>query len=385
MNQDKVYLSRCESYLDEDLKKSINEILITPGLLDFVKPGMKIAIKANLVAGIKPSLAATTHPSLVKVVALELVKRGATVIVGDSPGGLFTEGVLKSIYKETEMTKVVSDNITLNSNFNTFKQTTSGIVIKEIDGSSWLKECDAIINICKLKSHGMMGLSCAVKNMFGSVPGILKPEYHYRYPSHDDFAKMLIDLYEYYHPVISIVDGILAMEGNGPTKGHPRLMNILMASTNPYNIDLIATKLIGLDYRVVPTVRVSVELGLGSTDVFLDNSSLVNRSFEEFILPDFLNTLPQSNMEFKKLMGPFSFVANKIAKSVLKVKPAVIKKKCIGCKKCASICPAKAIIMKDNKPIINRSDCIRCFCCQEFCPVGAMIAKKNPIVKMLSK
>lgn len=378
----KVYWYKCEKYDENLIAEAYQEILVDNGLLDFVTSGMKVGIKVNLVGNFGPDKAATTHPLLVKKLCELLIERGAIVTIGDSPGGLFTESILKSIYKGTGFLICEEVGAKLNYDVSTSQLKVEKQVVKTLDVSNWLLEQDALINFAKLKSHGMMALSASVKNMFGIVPGVLKPEYHYRYPNHDDFANMLIDINEVFDCKLNLIDGIIGMEGNGPTQGEPRYIGAILASRKPYPLDVVACKIIDLDIDNVYTVTESIKRGL---TVSYDEI-ILNKPIDDIIIKDYKNILPGKSMEFsEKFKGPFGKIINPIIAKVLTVKPKVKKKECIGCKKCANICPVNAIEMIKKKPVINREKCIRCFCCQEFCPVGAMKAHKNIIVKILTK
>lgn len=380
--ENKVYWYKCEKYDENLITEAYQEILVDNGLLDFVTSGMKVGIKVNLVGNFGPDKAATTHPLLVKKLCELLIERGAIVTIGDSPGGLFTESILKSIYKGTGFLICEEVGAKLNYDVSTSQLKVEKQVVKTLDVSNWLLEQDALINFAKLKSHGMMALSASVKNMFGIVPGVLKPEYHYRYPNHDDFANMLIDINEVFDCKLNLIDGIIGMEGNGPTQGEPRYIGAILASRKPYPLDVVACKIIDLDIDNVYTVTESIKRGL---TVSYDEI-ILNRPIDDIIIKDYKNILPGKSMEFsEKFKGPFGKIINPIIAKVLTVKPKVKKKECIGCKKCANICPVNAIEMIKKKPVINREKCIRCFCCQEFCPVGAMKAHKNIIVKILTK
>jgi uncharacterized protein (DUF362 family)/ferredoxin len=311
-----------------------------------------------------------------------LISKGAIVTIGDSPGGLFTESVLKTVYKETGMTVCLETGAILNFNVGTKVVKTDGKVVKNLDSSNWLDEQDVLINYSKLKSHGMMALSASVKNMFGTVPGILKPEYHYRFPNHEDFANMLIDINEHYKCKLNIIDAVVGMDGNGPTQGNPKLIGAILASTNPYALDVVAANIIKLPIDNVFTITESIKRGL-TTDF---EGVILNKPIDEIIVEDFNNILPGKNMEFtEKFKGPFGKIITPLISKILTVKPKVKKKECIGCKKCSNICPVQAIEMINKVPKIDRDKCIRCFCCQEFCPVGAMKVHKNKIVKLLTK
>lgn len=377
-----VYLYPCEKYDEILIHNAYQEILIKSRLLDGIKNGSKVGIKLNLVSALAPDKAATTHPLLVTELCKLLLAKKCQVTVGDSPGGLFTEGTLKKVYQECGLGCLSKLGVNLNYNTLISKISVDGYILHQLDTTSWLEEQDVIINFSKIKSHGMMGLSASVKNMFGVVPGLTKPEYHYRYSSHIDFANMLIDINEYYHPVINIIDAVIGMEGNGPTQGNPRLVGLLLASKSPYALDLLAAKIIGLMPEDVETINQSIKRGLAPK--FITDLNL-NIDFKPYIINDFKSIKPGKNMEFcNKWKGPFGKMVTKTVSKVLKVRPRVNHRECISCQKCTNICPVKAITMKKQYPKINSSLCIRCFCCQEFCPKGAIKVHKNLIIKILN-
>ena len=197
-----VSIIRCDRYEKEYVKKQLKEVLEKIGFTDAVKPGMKIAIKANLVSFLNPDKAATTHPVCLAALSDIIREKGAACIIGDSPGGLYNSAYVGRIYKATGMNETGTE---LNYDFSQ-KSTDypEGIALKNFTYTSYLDNVDMIVNFCKLKTHGMMGMSCGVKNMFGVIPGTMKPEYHYKYPDHFTFADMLIDLNEYFRPAVTI-------------------------------------------------------------------------------------------------------------------------------------------------------------------------------------
>lgn len=215
-----VSVAACGTYAPADCRRALEEVLEPLGGLAWVKPGMRVAVKANLVAGMAPERAATTHPALLLALTQLLRERGAHVVIGDSPGGLYTAAFVEKIYKAAGLYPVEAAGAELNRNFAQAQAVfPQAYVAKTFCYTQYLTEADAVINFCKLKSHGMMGMSAAVKNLFGAIPGTLKPEYHFRYPDPRDFARMLVDLNAYFRPVLHIVDAVMAMEGNGPTQG----------------------------------------------------------------------------------------------------------------------------------------------------------------------
>lgn len=374
-----VSIVKCEDYSNKNVEKAFDEILPLVGGLDWVKPNMKIIIKANLVTFLKPEAAATTHPTLLCELVKRLVNRGAEVIVGDSPGGMYNSIYVNKVYSATKIDEIKNVGGILNQDFQqaiaTFPE---GKILKEFPYTTYLDEADAIINFCKLKTHGMMGMSAATKNLFGIIPGTKKPEFHYRYPNHADFANMLIDLNEYFKPKLCIVDAVIGMEGNGPTAGTPRQIGAILASDNPYKLDLACASIIGLTKENVPTIEESFKRGYipETADKLKCNDDL-----NKYFIKDYKNILTHRKLAFENTDTLFG----KLAVKFMSAKPKLHQSSCIGCGKCAEVCPVKAITIKKGKAIIDRKKCIKCFCCQEFCPKGAMKVKRTLLAKILTK
>ncbi len=370
----------CTSYDQAEVEKALSKVLDPIGGLDWVLPGMKIAIKANLVSMMKPELAATTHPSLLCALVKLLKERGAEVVIGDSPGGLYNAAFVNRIYGATGMREAEPFGAVLNQNFsNSEAHFPDAMVTKSFVYTAYLDDVDAIIDFCKLKTHGMMGMSAAVKNMFGVVPGTFKPEYHFRFPNHSDFAKMLIDLNSYFAPKVKLclVDAVVGMEGNGPTQGKPRKIGALLASFDPHSLDLACAALIGLKASDVPTLQVAQEMGLIPESA---EKLPLHGDLQSHMISDFDNIHVRRSLQFE---GAGKF-ASMFIKSALQASPTPKKKECIGCRKCEEICPAKAIVMKNGIPVIDKKKCITCFCCQEFCPTGAMKVHRPLIARILN-
>ena len=379
-----VSIVRCNDYEASEARAALEQAIDAVGGLAWVEKGMKIVIKANLVSFMSPESAATTHPTLLCEFVKMLIERGADVIVGDSPGGLYTSAYVNRVYKATGMKAVEEAGARLNQNFEQREtENPEGMVLKRFAYTSYLDEADAIVNFCKLKTHGMMGMSAAAKNMFGCIPGITKPEYHFRFPKHEDFARMIVDLDNYFKPRLCICDAVIGMEGNGPTMGEPRKIGAVLASVCPHKMDLVCAKIIGLTKEDVPTLAAAYERELIPADA--DNLTVWGDP-GEFFVPDFKNIPNHSSVEFRKDSTKFfgKLSAMFMAKALRSV-PTLKKKECVGCGVCKNICPAQAIKIEKGKAVIDRSACIRCFCCQEFCPKGAMKVKRPWIAKLLNQ
>ncbi len=374
----------CESYDDGEVEAALRAVLEPIDGLSFVQPGMRVAVKLNLVTAMKPDSAATVHPSVVCALVKLLRERGAEVVLGDSPGGVYSAAYLHLVYDVTGIRRAEEYGAVLNEDFSQEEiDFPEAVQARHFPYTAYLGKADAIIDLCKLKTHGMMGLTCAVKNFFGSVPGTKKPEFHYRYPRAEDFANVLVDLYEYSAPRLCICDGVVGMEGNGPTQGSPRKLGCLLAARSGHALDLAAASLIGLGEQDVPTLRAAAERGLVPREV---SALTVAGDLASFRVPDFKTVPSQANVFFMVLGdGIPGKIADFLAARVLTPFPKLDPAKCVGCGKCAATCPAKAITMKNKKPRIARGKCIHCFCCQEFCPKGAMGVGRHWLPKLLGK
>ena len=379
-----VSIVRCAEYSQDECTRALTQVLEPLGGLEWVQPGMKIVIKANLVSAMKPDKAATTHPALLAALTRLLIARGASVVIGDSPGGLYNAAFLNRVYAATGMHEAEEAGAVLNHDFSQNNADFSEAhIAKHFTYTAYLDEADAIISFCKLKSHGMMSLSAATKNLFGVIPGTMKPEYHFRYPDPMDFAGMIVDLNSYFKPRLFLVDAVQTMEGNGPTAGTPRYMGALLAGTDCHRVDLVCAKLIGLDPMAVPTLRAAANFGLCPESAA---EVEISGSVGDFAISDFKRIERKRSLQFESILpGKAGKLFGKIAQKALRSSPRLHKSECVGCGLCANVCPAKAIEIVEKKACIDKSKCIRCFCCQEFCPKGAMKVHRPLPARILNR
>lgn len=372
----KVSISRCENYDPLQVKAALCSALKPLGGLEWVKPGMKIAIKANLLMRVRPDKAATVHPAVAVALCELLMERGAQVVLGDSPGGPFNATYVSSVYTATGMNEVRKTGATLNDDFTYLDvKNPNAVAAKSFQVTRYLAEADAVIDLCKLKTHGLMAFTGACKNFFGAVPGMHKSEYHYKYQTKEDFANMLVDICEWCKPCLCIADGIVAMEGNGPSGGTPRKMGAILASRNPHALDLAAAHLMGLSANDVPTLAAAVERGLIPLEVAqLD----VHGELADFVIAD-IRHAAQHDI---RLWGSTNKIAAKLLTRMFANRPVIESAACVGCGECQSVCPAKAIDIVRKRAHIRRNQCVRCFCCQEFCPKG-VIRVDRPLMARL--
>ena len=402
---DTVSIEKCGSYDEAEIKASLAGAIDAIDGLSFVKPGMTVGIKANLVAAMSPDKAATTHPAVLKALCMMLLEKGASVVIGDSPGGLYTPAFVRNVYKTCGLNALVDEleselesgsiegatnvSVSLNEDFSVKDASFDGVSLKSFIYTGWLDNVDVIINFSKLKTHAMMGMSCAVKNMFGTIPGATKPEYHMRFPEEMAFANVMVDLNEFFKPALYVVDAIDGMEGNGPTAGEKRHIGAILSSRRPYALDMVCADIIGMKLFDVPTMQAAFNRGLGPKDIS-EVSLAGSTTLSDITVPDFQRATNHKSITFEG-DGLGNKIKSNLVKLAFSARPNVKKDECIGCKKCYETCPAKAITMvplngkKISIPQIDRSKCIKCFCCQEFCPKGAMKVQENVLGKLINK
>ena len=378
----KAFAVPCADYDSGRVRQALQTAIEASGGLDWVKPGMRIGIKLNLCAGIKPERSATTHPVMACELTKLLTERGAHVVLGDSPGEPFTSVVLNRIYSVTGMKLCEEAGAELNQDFS--HSTVSfpeAVTVKEFLFSDWLGKCDAVINFSKLKSHGLMGMTAAVKNLYGIIPGTVKSEYHFRYPDPTAFSHMLVDLNEYMRPRLCLCDGVDIMEGNGPTAGTSRHLGLVIAGTDPYCVDRLCAAVTGMKEDEIPYLTAAKQRGLLSEK----DDGTYAAAAEPYRLKDFVRSGATSSWFTP---DPNDKLIRKLIKkglaAALRSRP-ILRGECTGCGHCAKMCPAGAIEIVNKKAVIHREKCVRCFCCQEFCPSGAMQVQRAPLAKLLVK
>lgn len=382
-----VAIAGCKSYEMAGVRAALVRALEPFGGLDWVEPGMRVALKTNLLTAAKPEQAVATHPAVLAALTELLVERGAEVVIGDSPGGPFTSALLAHVYAASGLALCEEAGARLNRNVAVAQaRFDAAVSAKSFLYTAYLDDADAIINVCKLKTHGMMGMTAAVKNLFGTIPGTVKPEYHFRFPEQRAFANMLVDLNEYFRPRLRlcVADAIVAMEGNGPARGAPYPLGCLLVSDSPYALDLACASLIGLGCDDVPTLRAAADRGLAPSRAS-ELKTWGDAPLAAFAAPWFARSNSSADLQFgDSLPGVLGRAFSAAARRAIASVPACRAAACTGCARCASVCPAHAITMRGGRPSIRRSACIRCFCCQEFCPAGAMVVRRPLAARLLA-
>jgi uncharacterized protein (DUF362 family)/Pyruvate/2-oxoacid:ferredoxin oxidoreductase delta subunit len=330
----------------------------------------------------RPYSAVTTNPDFLHAVICAVEDAGGIVTIAESPGGPYNQTMLKSIYHTCQMDKAIEGtNAVLNYDTSfTEVEFPSGHTVKKLPIINPILNADVIISLPKLKTHAMTSYTGAVKNLFGTIPGTYKAEMHFRLDDRAAFCSMLVDLCECVKPTLSIMDAVIGMEGDGPTSGSDRFIGLVLASANPYALDLAASSIIDYKPEEVDTVRLAAERGLApKAETELD---IKGESIQSVRLYDFVK--PESHFNLLKLIN-LPPALNAMLVNKLSSKPKMEYGKCISCGACADCCPPHAISMETGKPVIDKSKCIRCFCCQELCPKSAVVIKRPMLNKFMIK
>ena len=344
--------------------------------------GKRVLLKPNLLAKHTPERAVTTHPALVRAVIRAVRRRGAaSITVADSPGGVYNPGILRSIYKVSGLTDVCrEEGAALYTDCKSREVPAKGQVVKQFTLLEPVLDCDVIINLPKLKTHMMTGLSAATKNLFGCIPGLQKAEWHMRFPDKERFGGMLVDLLYTVKPGFAILDGILAQEGDGPAGGTPRMVGIVAAAEDHLQMDLALCRMLGIRPKDVPYLNAAISRGLCPEQF----DPACAKGEGELCRPIPGYRLPSSwgSVDFADKAPRAVRWAVPAVERLLAPRPVINKRRCIGCGKCAEICPQHTITVQ-GKAHIHAARCIRCFCCHEMCPVKAIDTRRSFLLKKL--
>lgn len=387
MEETQVYAASCPDYgqAEEAIRALVEQM---GGMGRFVRPGERIVLKANLLRAAPPESAICTHPAVVEAVAKLVKEAGGTPVICDSPGGaLHKEAVLRSLYEKTGMAAVAAAagaELSMDSSTRTVSLP-EGKVLRQAEIITPVAEADGVIDLCKMKTHVLMSMTGAVKNLFGVIPGLSKVGYHATHPDHATFADVLLDLTGYVKPRLSLMDGILAMEGDGPgSSGTPRQVGLLLAAANPLALDTAAGAIMNLPRQDNPVLLAAERRGL--TPCRMEDVELIGGTVEELRMADYkFPASTKSNlMDF---LGPLARPAERLCKKALSQTPRIDGAKCVGCGICAKSCPGQAIAMTapGKKARISQKACIHCYCCHELCPQKAVELHQSWLGRLLTK
>ncbi|MFH1508185.1 MAG: DUF362 domain-containing protein [Candidatus Omnitrophota bacterium] len=367
----KVALVKCADYDSGMVIAAVKRAVdLIGGIQVFIKPSSKVLVKPNLLIAKEPEFGITTHPEVVRATIKVLKEINCDICVGDSPSAWGNQEIaLEELYSRTGMKELCRQEDVRLVAFNKKHWK------NEFPLTNWLMETDYLVNIPKFKTHQITFLSGAVKNIFGLIPGSYKAQLHKFHFTPEEFSRMLVDLYAQVRPSLNILDGITAIEGDGPgTSGRLRNAGLVLASSDAVALDSVLALIMGVEPGSILTNSQAAQRGLGSND--LKDILILGESIDNSRLKSF--QFPSVPLLQKKGVSPFL----KPVLKYIKCYPYCIHQKCTRCLSCVEICPQKVISIRKNRIVFDYKGCISCFCCQESCPFSALKVKKSLLAKI---
>ena len=370
----RVSLIRQTGYQEPGLSQALTAAMEPLGGMErFVKPGQTVLLKPNLLDAAAPDKCHTTHPAVVRAVGALVQQAGGKPIIGDSPAIDPFKKVARVSGMADAARELGVDLVELRHP--TPAKPPEGSLYASLEIARLALEADVVITLPKLKTHGQMLMTLAVKNLFGCIVAQRKAAWHHQTGlDRMVFAFLLMDIYGAVGPGLAILDGIWGMDGRGPSNGNPKHFGMLAASANALHLDLAVCRTLGVPLKRLPLYRVALERGmisqdLGQIELAGDAPDSFSRDFD---LPklDTMHILP-------------SWI-DSLARHHLVAKPVQIEEDCEGCLKCMRICPAKCLSLEGKKASFDYDACIRCYCCQEVCPQNAIRFKQGLLVRILN-
>ncbi len=363
-----VAVVRCERY--PDVGAAVPRLLeLLGGLAAFIQPGQSVLVKPNLLSDHTPEEAVTTHPEVVRGVIRAVRAAGAKPWVADCPANVAD---LARVWRQTGIEALCRDEAVPLVNLEK-----AGSERVEQDGFVFtiarpVLEADAIISVPKLKTHVLTRFTGAVKNIYGTIPGYQKTSLHGVYPRPDVFGALLLAAYRKVKPVLAIADGVVGMDGNGPSGGRPVALGFLAASADSVALDAVVCRRFGIRPDTVPYLREAARLGVGETAW-----DRIRRLGDEDMLTAGPALRPPTHVPLQRV--PDWLLA--LLKPVLRHRPA-FGAACVACGRCAAACPAGALAARPSAPpVLDAVRCLACCCCQEVCPAHAIEMEPSALIR----
>jgi len=368
-----VVILRCNDYDQSKVSEAIHSALEhLGGITQFVKNGQTVLLKPNMLSAKAPERAITTHPAFLEAVIDEVRSAGGEVWMGDSPSGAL-KGV-KRCWENTGFLDLAERKKIRLINFEA-----DGTIARQVQDRKYhfakaVLEADVVINLPKFKTHGFTLYTGAIKNLYGTLPGFQKAQFHKCYPHPKNFSQTLVDIYKIVRPQLHLMDGILGMEGNGPATGKKRKTKLIFASVDGVALDAVASSIMGFKEGDIDAIRLAGEQELGENrleSINILGELLEDVRFDDFILPSnyLIRMIPQFLLRW---LGRFVWI-----------RPAADRTLCTGCSECAQLCPVDAIEMVNHSPVMDYKKCINCLCCNESCPESAIVQRMSWLARRL--
>jgi len=353
----------------EAVKKAVELI---GGLQDVIKPESRVFVKINhLSPPSSPEKGIVTHPVFAEAVLRLLKTFSDNITVGDDIASQGTDGF--SISGFQQMCQGIGVRLVNLRESGFVEIGCNGHFLDKIYLSRIVLDANVIVNLPKLKTHSLTVLTGGVKNMYGTIPSGLRTRFHGEYVKTEDFSQVLTDIFSATRPQLTIMDGIVVMEGEGPASGGLRRLGVVLASQDAVALDAVVAKMVGLNPMDIYTTRYCDERGLGVGK--LDNIKVVGERLKSVAVSDFKAPVSASNLVMQRVPG---FLPRLVTRQ-LSVRPRVIERQCTGCRECEKICPAGAISVASKTARINLGLCIQCMCCHEACRFNAIVPTRSTI------
>lgn len=369
-----VTLVRCDSDEPQALAEVVRRaVALQGGMERLVRPGDRVLVKPNLLGAYEPEKRVTTDPEVVRAVCELVLEAGGRPFIGDSPA-------LVSFKRAAEKSGIAQVARDLGIHAAALDEPRpapmpQSALFKHVEVASQALDADAIINLPKLKTHCQMVLTLGVKNLFGTIVAQRKAEWHHMTGlNRDTFAALHLDILQALRPSLTLLDGVWAMEGHGPSNGRPRRLGLVAAATDTVALDVAVCRLLGVPLRHFPLYRVARSRGMGDPNkVRYNGDQPAAFRVGRFEIPklDSVGLLPSSLAT--------------LTERFLVSRPVLRGEDCAGCGECAAICPAGAVETTSGKVAFDYERCIRCYCCQEVCPRDAIGFKQGLLVRFLNR
>ncbi len=365
-----VAITKCLSYTQNEVYNALKTVFEHSDVPD-VK-GKKVLLKPNILSDAPAADCITTNPEIVRSAIKLFFERGAKEIyVGDSPGMHSSTFCGKNcgIYDVCQEEGAIWTDFSKDPDPTPIAGTKQTLPLAHI-----LKDDVVLVSVAKFKTHQLMYSTGAVKNLFGLVPGLNKSPCHMANPTREAFAKLIVGIHETVKPAFCIMDAVIGMEGPGPANGNPKLVGLIMSSSNLFAMDCVQAVIMGYKVNDIPILSEAKNQHLLPSDIdfpLLDAKDLVMENYKKIQLSRKTNLLTS-------LIIPFFTRGHHKKEKKKEPEPRFNKEKCIHCARCINICPAKALTFNENKDVVaDYNKCIRCYCCHEMCPADAITIGRN--------
>jgi len=365
-------VAACQSYSADDVFRAVREIFEAMGAKRLFQSGEKVLLKPNFLQPSEDEKAITTHSQVLLVLCQCFLDWGCRVAIGDGPGiGSVPECIARQRLADPLKRLGVS---VVNFTRTVTVALPQGRVVKSVPVAAELNQFDAVISVAKLKTHSQFYFTGSVKNLFGCLPGLLKSDYHLRFANSERLADFFLDILDAVRPRLGFIDGVVGMEGEGPSAGRTKFAGFLAASTDCPALDIEVMKMISLD---------------PSQTIYL-RERMKKRGYQVIYLgrPKRVFFQPPRRLTSVESVIPLPPLLRQILKSLTVPIPIFsLPPICRLCGNCIKACPAKpkAITIRKKRVSFIKSRCIRCYCCQEVCPYKAIHLSRPPLMRVWRK